>query len=76
MADERKRRSAVSELLRQFFASLTTQLSSSTAEIWSKVEQRLSNKPSAAHPEGGEASRKEMQAQATQQQQHRKTDDS
>jgi hypothetical protein len=78
MADQRERRSAVTELLRQFFASLTTQLSTSTAEIWSKVEQRLSHKPSATtHSEDGHRPpREDMQPQATQQQQqHKKTDD-
>jgi hypothetical protein len=77
MADQRERRSAVTELLRQFFASLTTQLSASTAEIWTKVEQRLSHKPSTtAHSEdrGRAAQREDMQPQATQQQQHKKTD--
>jgi hypothetical protein len=78
MADQRERRSAVTELLRQFFASLTTQLSTSTAEIWTKVEQRLSHKSSAAaHSEdrGHTAQREDMQPQASQQQQHKKTDD-
>ena len=35
-----ERRRSVSELLRRFFSELTTQLSTSTAEFWSRVEQR------------------------------------
>jgi hypothetical protein len=67
----------VTELLRQFFASLTTQLSASTAEIWSKVEQRLPLKSSAAansQDRGRTAQREDMEPQATQQQ-HKKTED-
>ena len=35
-----ERRRSVSELLRRFFAELTTQLSASTAEFWKRVEPR------------------------------------
>lgn len=78
MADQRERRSAVTELLRQFFASLTTQFSASTAEIWSKVEQRLppkSSAPANSEDRGRTAQREDMQPQATQQQQHKKTEE-
>ena len=34
-------RMAVTELLRRFFADLTTRLATGTADFWSKVEQRI-----------------------------------
>jgi hypothetical protein len=39
---------AVSERLRQF--ALTTQLATGTAEIWSKVEERLAHEPPERSP--------------------------
>ena len=78
MADQRERRSAVTSLLQQFFAKLTTQLSAGTAEIWSKVEQRLpqkSSSPAHADDRAHRGQREDMQPQATQQQQQKKADD-
>ena len=38
-------RRAVTERLRRFFADLTGQLGAGTAEIWSKVERRITHQP-------------------------------
>ena len=68
-------RKAVADRLRIFFAAWTAQLASGVAEIWGKVEQRLSEK-SAGSQSGGQISggqvgvtRMPMQQQPIQQQQ-------
>ena len=38
-------RRAVTERLRRFFADLTGQLGAGTAEIWNKVERRITHQP-------------------------------
>lgn len=64
------RRRAASERLRKLFAELTAQLAAGTAEIWSKVEERLGP---GATPEATGApppySTQPMQQQPVQQQQ-------
>jgi len=45
MDDKRAARRKVMELVKRVFADLTSQLATGTADVWRKVEQRLSQKP-------------------------------
>ncbi|MEA2880203.1 MAG: hypothetical protein QOF14_5399 [Hyphomicrobiales bacterium] len=45
MDDKRAARRKVMELVKRVFADLTSQLATGTADLWHKVEQRLSQKP-------------------------------
>ena len=45
MDDKRAARRKVMELVKRVFADLTSQLAAGTADLWHKVEQRLSQKP-------------------------------
>jgi len=45
MDDKRAARRKVMELVKRVFADLTSQLATGTADVWHKVEQRLSQKP-------------------------------
>jgi hypothetical protein len=45
MDDKRAARRKVMELVKRVFADLTSQLATGTADLWRKVEQRLSQKP-------------------------------
>jgi hypothetical protein len=45
MNDKRAARRKVTELVKRVFAELTSQLAAGTADLWHKIEQRLSQKP-------------------------------
>ena len=45
MDDKRAARRKVMELVKRVFADLTSQLATGTADLWRKVEQRLSQPP-------------------------------
>ena len=76
-------RRAVAQRLRQFFAALTAQLATGTAEIWAKVERQMSHSRDSApdrvtRPPGADAAalpplRLPMQQQPLQQQQQKAT---
>jgi len=62
-------RRIVTERLRRFFADLTTQLTSGSAEIWNRVERRRAHKPPKAADEAPHRAPVPMQDQPVQQQQ-------
>ena len=70
-------RRIVTERLRRFFADLTTQLTSGSAEIWSRAERRRAHQPpEATRGEIPDRTRAPMHGQPVQQQQSKaKPDD-
>jgi hypothetical protein len=55
MDEKRAARRKVTELVKRVFANLTSQLATGTADLWRKVEQRLSQTPRSAPSDAAQA---------------------
>ena len=72
--DNAAARTAVTRLLKQYFETLRTRLAAGTAELWTRIEQRLAQNSAASDSDAPRGVKQPQDRQQPVQQQQAKTD--